>query len=477
MFRKKNDEANKKMEEPVKLPPSGKSNNSVLASSLDFLRRVVEARLEHHFGKTSRFEQPSFTITDDGSVFSQFISTRKMIMEEFLTLLLALSPHSHPDLFSDLIKLYLPKGGDFPEFGGVKGTNYRGIIPTGETALFVLAGMNIDRRLKCGSLLKGEDLANDRTNGDGKIKVLNIFQEGIVILEPVRDGEPEMSGRLMLAPEKIPEFLTGDPWRPRFGLNFPASRLESRMNWEDVVLSPSTQRELNMIKSWLENHFTVDADPNLGRRIKPGYRALFHGPPGTGKTLTATLLGKQFGLDVFRIDLSMIVSKYIGETEKNLQHVFDTAANKNCILFFDEADALFGKRTNVQSAHDRFANQEISYLLQKVEEHPGLIILASNFKSNMDQAFIRRFQVVVHFNVPNEQERLQLWQNMLPETIDVSEKINFPELARNYELSGASILNILHGASIRALSENRPVQETDLIEGVQNEYTKSGKSI
>jgi hypothetical protein len=391
-----------------------------------------------------------------------------------LTLLLALSPHAHPDLFGDLIKVHLPKGGDFPEFGGTKGMNYRGIIPTGETALFILAGMNIDRRIKCSMLLRGEKITTIYRNDEQLTDEPNLFEEGIVTIEPVRDGEPEMSGRLLIAQDKLSELLTGNPWRPQFGLNFPASRLVSRMKWDDIVLSASTHRELTMIKCWLQHHVQVNADPNLGKRVKPGYRALFYGPPGTGKTLTATLLGNQFGLDVFRVDLSMIVSKYIGETEKNLQKVFDTAGKS--ILFFDEADALFGKRTNVQSAHDRFANQEVSYLLQKVEEHSGLIILASNFKSNMDQAFLRRFQTVVHFTLPNEKERLQLWQSCMPETIDVSEQINYYDLARNYELSGASILNIIHVASLRAVSESREILEIDLIEEIHNEYTKNGKS-
>jgi SpoVK/Ycf46/Vps4 family AAA+-type ATPase len=230
-----------------------------------------------------------------------------------------------------------------------------------------------------------------------------------------------------------------------------------------------------MIRHWLKYHGRIESDANLGRRTKPGYRALFYGPPGTGKTLTASLLGKQFGLDVYRIDLSLVVSKYIGETEKNLQQIFDRA--EDWILFFDEADALFGKRTNVQSAHDRFANQEVSYLLQKIEEHPGLVILATNFRNNMDQAFIRRFQTVVPFNAPNEQESLVLWNNTMPADIPWSGDISLQDFARKYELTGASILNIVQSASIRALSEDRPIDTQDLLEGIQHEYYKNGKSV
>src|SRR5204863_2251929 len=141
------------------------------------------------------------------------------------------------------------------------------------------------------------------------------------------------------------------------------------------------------------------------------------GPPGTGKTLTAGLLGKEFNKDVYRVDLSQIVSKYIGETEKNLSKIFDRAEHKDWILFFDEADALFGKRTNVQSSHDKYANQEVSYLLQRVEDYAGLLILSSNFKNNLDDAFIRRFHEVVHFPLPDARQRLILWEKSLPSSL------------------------------------------------------------
>jgi hypothetical protein len=447
--------------------------NSFLAGSLQILLQVVEARLKHHFGKVEQFTQPKFDIVDDGSPFAKYVIENWLTVEEYICLLLAMAPHIHSDLFSGLIRQYLPKGGDFPEFGGIKGVNHRGIIPTGETALFLLAGMNTDSRVRYSSLIKGET-AGYTTDGNVSNRK-TIFQNGVLTLEQLKDGEPELSGRLILSQENLVEFLTGTRWKPSFGSGFPASVLETKMEWSDLVLSPQTERELTMIQFWLQFHERIENDAKLGKRTKPGYRALFYGPPGTGKTLTASLLGKQFGLDVFRIDLSLVVSKYIGETENNLRHIFERG--HKWILFFDEADALFGKRTNVQSAHDRFANQEVSYLLQKVEEHPGLVILATNFRNNMDQAFVRRFQSVVPFNPPNEQESLRLWENNMPAGIPYSQDISLKELARKYELTGSSIVNIMQSASIRALSEDRAIEERDLLEGIHKEYYKNGKSI
>lgn len=438
-------------------------SSSALAHSINFLRLVVQARLEAHFGKSNTFIQPDFSFPDDNSAFARYIIDHQLSIEEFILVLLAVAPHSHPDLFSDLIKFHLPKGGDFPEFGGVRGQNYRGIMPTGETVLFVLAGMNMDHRFQLMNWFNSNECFP--------------FATGLVSFDGNKDFEPEMSARLLLAPEKITEFITGNRWRPAYSGQFPAALLTTDMDWDDLILAPATHRELSMIKYWLDHHDNLDADPNLGKRTKPGFRALFHGPPGTGKTLTAALLGKLFDLDVYRIDLSMIVSKYIGETEKNLQYIFDKATHKNWILFFDEADALFGKRTNVQSSHDRFANQEVSYLLQKVEDHDGLVILATNFKSNLDQAFMRRFQGVVSFLMPDVRERKLLWNNVLPVNPALAPDLNIDQLAQQYEISGAAIVNIVQMSALKALSESRAITHVDLMEGLYREYAKEGRTL
>jgi SpoVK/Ycf46/Vps4 family AAA+-type ATPase len=163
----------------------------------------------------------------------------------------------------------------------------------------------------------------------------------------------------------------------------------------------------------------------MGKQIAPVYRALFYGPSGTGKTLTATLLGKEFSREVYRVDLSQVISKYIGETEKNLEKIFVQAENKNWILLFDEADALFGKRTQTKSSNDKYANQEVSYLLQRVENFNGLIVLASNFKNNIDDAFLRRFNSIINFTKPNVEERLELWTKALPKNATIKKQRTF----------------------------------------------------
>jgi SpoVK/Ycf46/Vps4 family AAA+-type ATPase len=205
---------------------------------------------------------------------------------------------------------------------------------------------------------------------------------------------------------------------------------------------------------------------------------MFHGPAGTGKTLTAALLGRQFGKEVYKIDLSQVVSKYIGETEKNLENIFSKAERKDWILFFDEADALFGKRTQVQNAHDRYANQEVSYLLQRVEDYPGLLILASNFKNNIDEAFLRRFHSILHFPLPGPAERLELWRKTMPTLIPAAPGVDLRALSEKYELTGAAILNIVHYASLQALAKgDAAIPPESILEGITKEYRKENKTM
>jgi len=261
-------------------------------------------------------------------------------------------------------------------------------------------------------------------------------------------------------------------------MNFPAQTLKTEREWTELILEKQTMNELLEIKTWLQHGQKLIGEFGISKKLKFGYRALFHGSSGTDKTLAATLLGKMTGLEVFKIDLSMIISKYIGETEKNLATLFNKAENKNWILFFDEADALFGKRTNVRDAHDKYANQEVSYLLQRIENYYGLVILASNLKNNIDAAFLRRFNSVIHFPLPNATSRLKIWKNGLPEKSELEKNINLKQIAEKYELSGSGIMNVIQYASLLAVKrKNQQIKERDILQGVRKEFKKEGKII
>jgi SpoVK/Ycf46/Vps4 family AAA+-type ATPase len=181
---------------------------------------------------------------------------------------------------------------------------------------------------------------------------------------------------------------------------------------------------------------------------------------------------------VYRVDLSMVVSKYIGETEKNLEKVFAKAEHKNWILFFDEADALFGKRTSISDAHDKYANQEIAYLLQRLEDYNGLVILSSNMRSNLDEAFSRRLQSVIHFPVPKSPERFTLWQKAFSEKCQLADDLDLSVIAEKYELAGGSIINAVQYASLMAISRKETViRQSDILAGIRKEFRKEGKTV
>lgn len=240
-----------------------------------------------------------------------------------------------------------------------------------------------------------------------------------------------------------------------------------------MVLDYQVATELEEINVWISSGKTVMEDWGLSRILKAGYRSLFYGPPGTGKTLAATLLGKKNEMDVYRIDLSMIVSKYIGETEKNLAKVFDLAENRNWILFFDEADALFGKRTSTNTSNDRHANQEVAYLLQRIEDFPGMVILATNLRSNIDEAFSRRFQSVIYFPMPTEEQRAELWRNMLPGKWLGKDAEELITMAAEMELSGGSITNVVRRCALRMIqSKKKLLDKVMLKEALQKEKIK-----
>ena len=430
-----------------------------ITAVLTIIRSALITRLRDNKAKIITLDYLSFL--KNNFPFAEYLSQYSPSPDEYFLLFLALVPHFQPHFLNQIIAEHLPDGGDFPEFGGVKGTNHRGILPTGETAQFVLAGNDLEKRLEVQRLLSSEHW---------------FAKEHILWLEPVREGEPRMSGRLILSDEVVEQLTTGMVSRPQFSMEFPAEYIQTEMDWDDLVLHPNTFRQIQEIEHWITHNDTVRHDWGLKKKIKPGYRALFYGPPGTGKTLTATLLGKHTGRDVYRIDLSRVVSKYIGETEKNLSRLFDKAEDKDWILFFDEADALFGKRTDIRDAHDKYANQEVAYLLQRIEGYNGLVILATNQRANIDDAFIRRFQTIIHFPIPRPEERQAIWQRTFPPQIHLADDVDWQQVALRYELTGASILNVAHYCAIEVLADQSCRLDRKRLESaILREYAKEGK--
>ena len=259
-----------------------------------------------------------------------------------------------------------------------------------------------------------------------------------------------------------------------------ARKIVPRHEWNDIVLPPDQISILKELVAMVRNRPTVLESWAVGKKLVPssGVTTMFAGPPGTGKTMSAEVVAAQLELDLYKIDLSSMVSKYIGETEKNLEKIFREAERSNAILFFDEADAIFGKRGDVRDANDRYANIEVSYLLQRMEAYDGVTILATNLRSNLDEAFTRRLQFVVDFPFPDEQYRLILWRNLFPESVP-HESIDFESLARRFKLSGGNIRNVIVAACYLAANEGPDGRVTSehISHALRRELQKMGRLV
>lgn len=441
-----------------------KANAADLEKEMAWFTGYLEVRLNSYFEKKGNGAFPVPPDHSSGqSYFSNFISSRNLSIAERLTLILSLIPHIRPQLLDVLWAQNASTARGFTEFGGLKGINHSGFIPTGETAAFIVGGDDLQARFEVTRIFEGNH---------------PFSKQSILSLSAVSPGEPLLSGALTISHEYLNWFLMGVERKPNYNLEFPAKLIETKLDWEQLILPAYTLEQLEEIKHWIMHGKTLLSDWEMDQKLKPGYTSLFYGQPGTGKTFSACLLGKHCNSDVYRIDLSMIVSKYIGETEKNLARIFDMAEHKNWILFFDEADALFGKRTKVEDSHDRYANQEVSYLLQRIEDFNGVVILASNLKTNIDQAFLRRFQSVIHFPMPKPSERLKIWLNAFSAKSVLEKNVNLHQVAEQYEISGGTIMNVVRYASLKALSRNSNViLQKDLEEAIRREFMKEGKSM
>ena len=247
--------------------------------------------------------------------------------------------------------------------------------------------------------------------------------------------------------------------------------------WDDLVLKKEQKEILKQACNHIQYKHVVYEEWgfNKKRAYGNGVCVLFTGSPGTGKTMAAQVVAKALHINMYKVDLSQITSKYIGETEKNLKKLFDEAKKSNSLLFFDEADTIFGKRTEVKDSHDKHANMDAAYLLQKIEEYEGISVLATNYIQNIDEAFIRRISFIIRFSMPDINERKEIWQKAFPDTIPVEREIDFDFLASKFQLSGSNIKNIALHSAFLAASNNEGISMKHIIDAIRTEYLKVNK--
>lgn len=449
------------------MPKIIQHNATDIRRELEWLKLILRTRSALNAGQETEFDdvlevQPPGL---DGSLsaYAAFVREHELDFVERFLLVLAAAPYIKPELLDVFIQKNQTTQQIYTEFGGRVGEGHAGFLPTGETVMFILAGNDLARRFELLRYFEGGHF---------------FAEKDVLRLGEVDKEAPPLNGLLSISREVLDLFTTGRVRKPTFSAEFPARALATEMEWEGLVLPTDTMEHLEEMETWLKHKQALLHEWQLSKVLRPGYKALFYGPPGTGKSLTAALLGKKAGLDVYRIDLSQMVSKYIGETEKNLSRVFDKAERKDWILFFDEGDALFGKRTGTRDAHDRYANQQVSYLLQRIEAFDGLVVLATNMKNNIDEAFLRRFDAIIHFPMPQPAERLRLWQNGFSPACTLEPGLDLPAIARQYELSGGHIVNVIQFSSLMALKRGEKIiRQEDVVKGVRREFRKAGRTV
>jgi len=393
----------------------------------------------------------------------------------------ALEPHS-PDVWADAVR-----GMPLPVLWGDTLANARGAPaapwpPLAETQLKVvrieIPSPSFERRRHLWSQSLGEvssngDLDLDAIAGRYRLSRDQIARAARVALDAARQ-RPGKDGRVTMDDLFAAARAVSSP-----DLGAYAQRIVSRHTWQDIVLPEDQLAQLHeLCDQFRYRHVVYDIWSMGGRsRLGRGLSALFAGPSGTGKTLAAEVIARELQLDLFKIDLSGIVSKYVGETEKNLERIFVQARHANAILLFDEADALFGKRSETKDAHDRYANIEISYLLQKVEEYDGVVILTSNLQQNLDEAFLRRLHFVVAFPMPDEPARQCIWTQHLPTSLPRADDIDVAELAGRWKFSGGSIRNVALRGAFLAARDGQVLRQAHLLWAARREFQKLGKLV
>ena len=297
---------------------------------------------------------------------------------------------------------------------------------------------------------------------------------GMLVLDP----DDDLAGTLRPDPGLLAWVLGQPPAPPRASAAFPARPLRTVHTLDDVVLPARARTRVADVRDRIVHRELVVDTWGFGRHHDnvAGLVALFHGPPGTGKTMTAAALAVSAGMPAYVVDLSALVSKYIGETEKALSAVFERTARERCVLVFDEADAVFGERTEVADAHDRYANQEVSYLLSRIESHPGVVVLTTNLLANIDPAFTRRVHVMVEFPPPGQAERERLWQRVLPADLPVATDTDLAGIAERYPITGAQIRDAALDAGYLAAADGRVVTHELLVTAVRRQYDKAGRT-
>lgn len=424
-------------------------NHAFIEQELTWFSQVLEARLSSHFSGQSwslTDLPPPSPHANDGP-YANLLQQLGLSAAERLTLILALIPIVRPQILDALLIKNSALDRPFTEFGGRPGRTGPKFLPSCETALFLGAGNNLGERLAMQALF-------DKTH---------VFtREGILLIDPSPNLEQILGQRLRLSASYQRQLTSGDCRKPEFSIHFPGTPLTTQASWADICLAPEIMSEIGNLQTWLKHSASIHPDGAGPFASPPAYRVIFAGPPGTGKKTVAALLGVSAGLDVYRVDLPLLLGREFKDIVQNLDHLFDQATRYDWLLFFNESDLLLAEGLPAnQFQHD----PGLAYLKQKLAQFPGLIIFAcEQIGSNK---FVRQCQAAIHFALPDAKLRLQLWQRLLPPERQET-ALDLPALADEHALSAPAITNAILNATLLALSRNsQRIAEGELLASIK----------
>lgn len=418
----------------------------ILSAELDWLCKVINERIAYYLKETKEYTLENYLqdtslenrswkeeeeLLDPPTLgeqmlwhqYAMFIRKHELNMEERLIVLMSLAIYLKPNFYHIFLKNpWLVERAKLHRTSGDKC-----LLPTVETALFILAGDDITERTRVMYYFETEHF---------------FYRHSVLDITPTEPNEPDTFGLLSLSLSYRSLFIYNIYKTPRYSHRFPATFMETNLQWSDLVLSQNTALQIDELKIAL-NQDEYFRSLRSGKHMRKGLRILFYGEPGTGKTLTATLLGKELNMPVIRVEISGVQSKYIGETNERLESLFNTAENKNWILFIDEGDAILGQRSQSdQGESTAHANDTVAFLLQRIESYNGIIVVATNFIQNLDKAYERRFDINARFHTLSKQQQYQFWLKLIPEEYPLDKPQMLLGLLDQYGFSPAEICNV-----------------------------------
>jgi AAA+ superfamily predicted ATPase len=435
---------------------SSPENIAAISGELNWLTLRIQSILENRSGTFLPLPPPG-----NKSAYAALVNEHGITDTDRVLLDLSLAASFAPEILAPLAQAAMDKSWAL-HTGGFFRQGDAQFYPTVRTAVFLLSGTDIETRSYYSSYFH-----NKR----------RVFTSNLVLTVPRYENTTFLNHEVIFNDQFLGSVLHGEEPRLDGEHGFPTRRSKRRHSLAEVVLAEKTKEEIGKLRRFTR-HMKKLWELNQNNRYRNNFISIFSGEPGTGKSHTAEAIGNEFGLPVYKVNFAQMVSKYIGETEKNLEKIFDRFDRQPCILFFDEAESVFSKRTEVSDSHDQHANNTQSYLLQKIEEFSGIVVLATNVQNllqHFDKAFQRRIRLIAHFSFPDYPERQKLWNQALEPPFKFAGDLT-ERLAKNYQFTGGSIYNIVSDAVLAAMDKETETITFELIEpALADEFKKTGR--